>query len=104
MCQSATSSTSPDQPRHVSCISTAMPMWTVDPRARQITNEAYELFQFNQLAVSHNTRAQLLLSAFNHACASVDGAQHVFNDHMRKMDDMADGDKDVVFDEQVANL
>ena len=56
-------------------------------------------FNFNQLTVLHYSRARSLLSVFNHACASVDGVQLMFSDLMRKMDDMSDGDKHVVFDE-----
>ena len=46
MCQSTTSLPYPYQPGNGSCVSTATPTWTVDPRAYQITNEAYDLFNF----------------------------------------------------------
>ena len=104
MCQLATSCPSPDQPGHGSCVSTAMKMWAVDPRARQIPNEAYDLLYFNQIPVSHEIRSRLLFSVFNHACDSADGAQHMFGELLRKMDNVSEGDKNVAFDEQFADV
>ena len=69
-----TFSPSTDQLGHGICVSTALPMWKLDPRARKIINEAYDLFQFNHLPVLHDARARLLFSVFNGTCGSTDGA------------------------------
>ena len=98
--QLATFSSSTDQLGNVSCVSTAMPMCAVDHRARQITNDAYALLHFNQMIVLHDVRPSLLFSAFNYARVSADVAQHVFRELLLKMDNISDGDKNVVFDEQ----
>ena len=90
VCQSKTSSPSPDQLGHGSCVLTALPMWTVDPRARKITNDAYDLFQFNHLPVLCHVRARLLFSVFNYACDSTDGVQHEFGKLMLKLDNVSD--------------
>ena len=65
MHQSTNSSPSPDQPGHGSCVTTAMPMWTVDPRSRKIINDAHEALQFNHLPVLCDIRARLLFSVCN---------------------------------------
>ena len=104
MHRSTTSSPSLDRPGHGSCFSTATPMHAVDPRARQIINDAHELFQFNQLPALHDNRARLLFSMFNYACASTEGAQLKFSYLVSKMYVKSNGDKDVAFDEQFSNL
>ena len=41
---------------------------------------------------------------YNHACASIEGAQLKFSDLMSKMHVKSNGDKDVAFDDQFSNL
>ena len=53
--QSHASCPSPDQPGHGSCVLTALPTWTLDPRARKIINVSYDLIQFNYLLVLHDS-------------------------------------------------
>lgn len=53
------SSHSLDRPGHGSCVSTAMPMWTMDHRARQVMNEACVASLFNELPASCDARARL---------------------------------------------
>ena len=72
VCQSVNSYPSPDQSGHGVCTSIATPMWTLDPRARQIINEACALFGFNPLPVLYGVRARVLFSFFNHAHVSED--------------------------------
>ena len=99
MCQLTNYSPSPDQLGHISCVSTAMPIWTVDLRACQIINDVYEVFHFNHLSMLHNVRARLLFSVCNHAHTSTEGAQLMFSDLLRKIHVKSNGGNDMVFDE-----
>ena len=72
MHKSTNSFPSPEKTGDGSCTSTAVPMWTVDPRSRQNINEAHALFDFNQLPVLYDIRASVLFSVFNHSCVSAD--------------------------------
>ena len=103
-CQSCTSFPSLDQSGHGSCVSTALPMWTLYPRARNIINEAYDSFQFNHIPVSHDVRSRLLFSIFNSACDSTDGAQYKFGKFMLKLDDVLGGAMEMLHDKQTADL
>ena len=78
MQQSFNSSPSLDQPGHVSCVSTAMPMCTMDPRARHVINGAHVALLFNELPVSCDVRARILSSTCNDAYISIEGAQLKF--------------------------
>ena len=94
MCQSTYSSPSPGQPDHGSFVLTAMPMWTMDPRARQNINEACELLQFNRLPVLCDIRARPLLSVCDYECASTEEAHLNFKDALSKMYVKSNGDKE----------
>ena len=76
-------------------------MWTLDPRSRQIINDACALFGFNPLPVLHDFRARVLFSVFNCVCVSEDVAQRMFRQLMSKIDKVVD--KDVSFDKDFHN-
>ena len=48
--------------------------------------------------------ARLLFSVFNHTCIYADGAHQIFRELVRKIDYTSDGDKEVTFDEQFADV
>ena len=73
-------------------------MWTVDPRACQIINDAHALFDFNQLAVLHYVRAHVLFNVFNPSHVSVNASQSMFRQLMHKINVMSDEDRKVPFD------
>ena len=79
-CQSAASCSSPDQPGRGSCVSTVMPMWTLDPRARQNTNE--DLLYFTLTNFQCCTTSELV------CCTSSDATQLMFGEIMRSIDAM----------------
>ena len=79
-------------------------MRNMDPRARQIINEAYESSQFNQLPALCDIRARLLFSAHDNAHASTEGACLNFKDALSKMHVKSSGDEKMGFDEQFANV
>ena len=76
----------------------------MDPRAWQIINEAHKLLQFNQLLVLCDIRARSLFNVHGYAWASTEGAHLMFIDMLNKIHVKSNREKEMVFDEQFANV
>ena len=79
-------------------------MWTLDPIARNVINEAYDSFQSKHLPVLQDVRDRLLFGIINSACDSANRGQYKFGKLMLNLDDTSGGDMEVSCDKQTADL
>ena len=103
LCQSINPCPSPDQPGHGSCVYTALPLFSADPRVRQIINESYAKFNFSPLPVLHDSGALLIFSLCNCAYASKDVPESTFNQLMIKMNTNHQGIKHINHEDDFAD-
>ena len=75
----------------------ALPLLTLDPRARKIVSDSYTLLHFNPLPVLCDSRALLTHSFYNHAHASNEGQEHAFRKLMFKTHEESKDDKEIFF-------
>ena len=76
---SSSSCVSPDQPGAGSCVCTGLPLFTADPRVRDITDEAYLPLGLHPTPFLHYSRAMVIISIFSYACTCADGPANKFN-------------------------
>ena len=76
-------------------------MWTLDPRARQISIEADTLFGFIPMPTMCVFRDWMLFRMFNSTCVSADMSQHNFRQLMSNIDEVEEND--IPFDRVFAN-
>ena len=77
---SSSSCVSPDQPGAGSCVCTGLPLFTADPRVRDITDEAYLPLGLHPTPFLHYSRAMVIISIFSYACTWTDGPANKFNE------------------------
>lgn len=85
LCQSSTRSPSYDQPGDGGCVCTSLPLFTADPRARTLIDEAQPPLDLHPTPVLHNSRALEITSMFRFACAYTDGPKELFDILMKQI-------------------
>ena len=78
-------------------------MFTTDPRVRKLVSDSHVTFNFNPLPILCNSRALLLFSLRNYACASKEGQELTFRKLMSKMNEESQEITHVTCDHELAD-